>query len=186
MVSLAALWLPILLSAVIVFIASAIIWTVLPYHRTDHGPISEEDGVMTALRERGVGPGMYVFPWASSAKEAGTDEYKAKVREGPVGILRVKTAESQLSMGPQLVKSFVFYLGVGLFVAYIASRTIPAGEEYMKVFQITSTVTFMTYAGAYFQEGIWFGLRWSAVWKNVFDALVYGLLTAGVFGWLWP
>ena len=48
MVSVTALWLPILLSAVIVFVASSIIHMVLPFHRKDYRPVPSEDGVMDA------------------------------------------------------------------------------------------------------------------------------------------
>ena len=33
---------------------------------------------------------------------------------------------------------------------------------------------------------IWMGKPWSVAWKEVFDGLLYGLVTAGAFGWLWP
>ena len=45
MVSISALWLPILLSAVIVFVASSIIHMVLPVHRGDYRKLPEEDRV---------------------------------------------------------------------------------------------------------------------------------------------
>src|SRR6266851_8791731 len=43
MVSLSALWLPIVLSAVIVFVASSIMYMLLPYHRSDYRKLPEED-----------------------------------------------------------------------------------------------------------------------------------------------
>jgi hypothetical protein len=35
-------------------------------------------------------------------------------------------------------------------------------------------------------DSIWFFRHWSTSLKNVFDGLIYALLTGGVYGWLWP
>ena len=53
MVSLADLWLPILLSAVLVFVASSLIHMVLGWHRHDFKKFGAEDAVMDALRLTG-------------------------------------------------------------------------------------------------------------------------------------
>lgn len=184
MVSLAALWLPIVLSAVLVFFVSAAVWMAMPHHKKDFSAVDDEDGVMDALRPH-VRPGMYYFPFGTGA-ELKTEEYQAKVRKGPVGILRVRDAESTINMGGALVKSLALYLTIGLFVAYIASRTLPIGTDYLTVFQITGTVAFMAHGFVGFQESIWFGLPGSVAFKHALDGLAYALLTAGVFGWLWP
>ena len=65
MVSLADLWLPILLSAVLVFVASSLIHMVLGWHRHDFKKLAAEDAVMDALRPFNLGPGNYVAPWAA-------------------------------------------------------------------------------------------------------------------------
>jgi hypothetical protein len=35
-------------------------------------------------------------------------------------------------------------------------------------------------------NSIWRGQSWGTTWKHVADGLVYALVTAGTFGWLWP
>jgi hypothetical protein len=44
----------------------------------------------------------------------------------------------------------------------------------------------MAYGLGHFQTAIWYRRSCSTTLKDVFDGLVYGLLTAGTFGWLWP
>ena len=75
---------------------------------------------------------------------------------------------------------------VGIVVAYLAGRTLAAGAEYLAVFRVAGTVSFVAYAGALFPASIWFGTPWSQTWKSVGDALVYALLTGGAFGAFWP
>ncbi len=53
MVYVTALWLPILLSTVLVFIASSIIHIVLPYHRSDHKKLPNEEKLLEAMRNGG-------------------------------------------------------------------------------------------------------------------------------------
>lgn len=185
MVSLAALWLPIVLSAVVVFVASAAVWMVMPHHKNDFSRVGDEDAVMDALRPHVAGPGMYTFPWATGS-DMGSESYKEKVRKGPVGILKVRSAESALSMSGAMAKSFLLYLAIGVFVAYLASRTLPIGTEYLTVFQVTGTAAFMAHGFIGFQESIWFALPGRVAFKHALDGLLYALLTAGIFGWLWP
>ena len=90
------------------------------------------------------------------------------------------------SMGKNMVISLIFYLVVGIFVAYLASRFLSIGTEYLTVFRLTGTVAFVAYGMGIIPDAIWFGRPWGAVVKNLLDALLYALLTAGVFGWLWP
>jgi hypothetical protein len=69
MVALSALWLPILLSAVVVFIASSIMHAVLTYHRSDCHQLPEEDKLLAALRAAGLQRGLYMFPYSRDPKE---------------------------------------------------------------------------------------------------------------------
>ena len=89
MVSILSLWLPILLSAVFVFVASSIIHMVLTYHRTDQGPVPDEANVMDALRPFNLSPGDYAMPCATDTKAMGTPEFIEKAKQGPVAFLTV-------------------------------------------------------------------------------------------------
>lgn len=185
MVTIVSLWLAILLSGVIVWIVSAVIWTVLPYHKSDFNKLPDEDAALQALKRQSIEPGQYNIPHASARSEMNTPEFRKKLEEGPVGFLTVQSRGIP-KMGKSMVLAFIYYLLVGVVVAYVASRTLAPGTEYLTVFRLTGTVSWLAYGAAYFPDAIWFGRPWSAVGKNLFDALIYGLLTAGVFGWLWP
>jgi hypothetical protein len=185
MVSLSALWLPIVVSAVIVFIVSSILHMVLPYHRSDFSRLPHEDEIRAALRSAAVKPGAYMFPFCGEMKEMGSPEQKAKFEQGPVGMLTV-LPNGMPAMPKYLAQWFVYSLVIGLFAAYLASRTLAPGTHYLQVFRVVGCTTFLAYAGASGADSIWRGVRWSTTFKNLFDGLVYGLMTAGVFGWLWP
>lgn len=185
MVTLASLWLPILLGAVFVFIASSVFHLLLTYHWNDFGPVPKQDDVQAALRPFAIPPGDYMLPKPATPKEMKTPEFQDKWNKGPKLVMTVFPA-GPATMGKQLVQWFVFCIVVGLFAAYVASRTLDPGTEYLQVFGVTGTVAFCGYGLALVQASIWMGRRWSTTPKSVADALVYGLLTAGAFGAFWP
>jgi len=185
MISIAALWLPILLSAVFVFIISSIIHTVLSYHKSDYGPLPSEDEIGEALRKFNIPPGDYVIPKPKNSADMKTEEYKAKLEKGPVSFMTIMPNES-LSMTGSLIQWFVYCLAIGVFAAYVAGRIYGPGADYLDIFRFVGTTSFLAYSLALFQDSIWFKRKWSTTIKFVFDGLIYALLTAGTFGWLWP
>jgi len=184
MAFLAALWLPIVLSAVIVFIASSIMHMVLPYHRSDYSQLPEEDKIRATLRAANLKRGLYVFPFCTH-ENMKSPALQEKYKEGPVGFLNIMPSGPP-AMPKFLVQWFVFCLLISFFTAYLTAHTIASGANYLVVFRVAGCAAFMAYGLARLSDGIWRGQRWSAVFKEVFDGLVYGLLTAGTFGWLWP
>ena len=184
MVSLSALWLPILLSAVIVFIASSIIHMVLPYHRNNYRPLPDEDKVTAVLRAAGLTPGLYHFPFCTH-KEMKSPATQEKFKQGPVGLLTVFPSGPP-AMPKFLGMWFAFCLLIGLFVAYLAAHTVAPGAPYLGVFRVVGTAAFLAYGLGILSNGIWKGLPWAVVLKEAFDGLIYSLLTAGTFGYLWP
>lgn len=185
MVSLFDLWLPILLSAVGVFIASSILHMVLKFwHIPDYKGFPNEVEVAAAIRKGGAAPGIYMLPYCSM-ENANTPETKQKFAEGPVGIafLREKGA---VNMGITLAQWFVFTLIVSLFAAYIAAATMAGDTAEMQVFRVVGTVAFMAYAFGAIPYGIWWGQPWGALFKDVVDGLIYGAITGALFAWLWP
>ncbi len=185
MVGVTALWLPIVLSAVIVFFASFVIHMVLKYHWGDWTKLPSEEALMEAMRKAGVGPGNYAFPRAADMKEMQSEAFIEKCRKGPVGLVAVLPSGPP-AMGKNLVQWFIFSLVAGVFAAYVAGRTLAPGTDYLQVFRITGTTAFLAYAGCEPVASIWKGAKWSTTIKHVFDGLIYALLTAGCFGWLWP
>lgn len=185
MVSIASLWLPILLSAVAVFIASSIIHMLLPYHRNNMAQVPNEDKFRDSHRELEILPGEYMFPHACSAKDMETEEYNKKLSEGPVGIL-VQLPNEPWPMGKSLIQWFIYSLLMGVFAGYIAVNSLQVGANYLEVMQMAGAAAFGGYALGHFQNSIWWFRAWSTTFKFIFDGLVYALLTGGVFGWLWP
>ena len=183
MVSLTALWLPILLSAVLVFVASSIIHMALRWHSSDFKRFPNEDGVMDALRPFNLPPADYVAPLPESMAHMSSPEFKAKQARGPSFALTILV---NTSIGRNLVKWFLYSIVIGVFAAYVASLTLPAGAPYMTVFRVTSTVTFAAYALALWQSWIWYSRGLGYTVRTTIDGLIYALLTGGVFGWLWP
>jgi hypothetical protein len=184
MVLLSALWLPIVLSAVIVFVASSIMHMVLPYHRGDYQKIPDEDKVLPALRAAGPKRGLYIFPFADHSTMK-SPEVMEKYKQGPVGMMTI------FPSGPPVMPKFLglwfgYCLIVGFFVAYLAAHTVAPGAYYLRVFRVVGTAAFLAYGLGHISDGIWKGQTWSFVIKEVIDGLVYALLTAGTFGWLWP
>ena len=75
---------------------------------------------------------------------------------------------------------------VSFFAAYIAGRAVGPGADYLTVFRFVGSTAFMGYSFALPQNSIWYKRNWGMTLKSMFDGLVYGLLTAGTFAWLWP
>ncbi|MGH9869092.1 MAG: hypothetical protein ACREAA_13120 [Candidatus Polarisedimenticolia bacterium] len=183
MVTLGMLWLPILVSAVVVFVASFVMWMVMPHHKSDWRKLPDESGVSAAL---GKAPaGMYMIPYCDDAAKMKDQAFMKRYEEGPTGTILLRR-RGPASMNGQLAMSFFYNLVVSFFVAYLASRTRPAGSESLEVFRVVGAATLLAYAGALFYPAIWMNRPWRVVAKDSMDALVYALLTAGVFGWLWP
>jgi hypothetical protein len=183
MVPLLGLWIPVLVSAVVVFFASSIIHMALKYHRKDFLGLPQEDAIRSALK--GTARGQYMFPYCDDMKEMRSETMQKKFTEGPVGIITLRDP-GMINMGPMLTQWLIYCLLISFFCAYIAHATIAVGTEYLKVFQVVGTVAWLGYGGSCISQGIWQSRPWKTVTKDVFDGLVYGLLTAGVFGWLWP
>ena len=185
MAFLTELWLAILLSAVFVFIVSSVIHMVIPFHKGDYKKMKNEDAVLESMRANGVEPGQYMFPCAGSMKAMGTPEMKAKLEKGPVGWFTV-LPPGGYNMGKSLAGWFVYSLIVGVLVAYVGWHALGPDAAYLAVFQITGAAAVLGYAIGVFNDSIWKGAPWSTTGKFIIDGVIYALVTAGTFGWLWP
>ena len=187
MVSLMSLVIPIVVSSVLVFLASFVIHMVLAYHRTDlHKlPDQQEDQVLDALRRLNLPPGEYAVPHPGGPERMKDPAFVAKMTKGPLVFLTLSPGAPP-TMGSNLILWFLYTIVVGTFAAYLTSRAVAPGGDYLMVFRFVGTTAFMGYSLALLHESIWYKRPWSRTFKSVFDGLVYALLTAGVFGWLWP
>ena len=185
MVPVLSLWLPILLSAVVVFVLSSVIHMLLPYHRRDYSPVPNEASVQDALRPFNLPPGDYVLPCPADFAGMRAPEYQERARKGPVAFLTV-LPNGVPGMSKELVLWFIYSIVVGIFVAYVAGRALGPGAHYLSVFRFAGVTALLGYGLALWQDTIWYHRRWTTSLKSTFDALLYALFTAGVFGWLWP
>jgi hypothetical protein len=180
-----SLWLGILLSAVAVFLVSSLIHMVSPWHKGDYAKVPDEDKLREAMRSLAIPPGDYMVPCPASRQEAGSAEFREKFQKGPVMIFTLLPG-GRMSMGSNLVMWFVYSLVVGLFAAYIASRTLPPGAAFLPVVQFAGTTAFLGYSAALWQMSIWYRRSWKTTLKATVDGFVYAIVTGAILAWLWP
>ncbi len=175
------LWLPIVVSGVVLFFASWLAWMVLPHHKKEWTGMANEDAVTSEIRKVGVAPGQYVFPFASCAANMGTPEHKAKMQAGPNGSLIVWNGPC--NMGVNMFCTVLFFLVVSFVIAYLAAMVIAPGADRWFVFRFVGTAGILTYGAANILNGIWFGRK---MFADILDGIAYGLITGAIFAALWP
>jgi hypothetical protein len=185
MIFLDQLWIPIILSALLVFGASSLIHMVLKWHNSDYLKFRNEDEVRAAIRATNPVPGQYILPHFPDMKDMQRPEAQQKYKEGPIGFLFLK-ASGVPRMGASLGFWFLLNVVIAFLAAYLASRTLPTGASFLQVCRVVGTVSFLAYAGGSVQSGIWMGKPWRSVAKEIADGIIYGAVSAAVFGWLWP
>src|SRR3954470_2071147 len=173
MVSIPELWLPIILSAVAVFVASSIIHMVLPYHRSDYKQLPDEANLLAAIRAAAPSRGLYTFPHCTH-KNMKSPEVLEKFRQGPVGHLTVMPS-GQPNMAKFLGLWFIYCLIISVFVGYLTGRTLPAGVAHRSVLHLGAAAAFLAYGVSQMANGIWKGQMWSTVMKEVIDGIIYSV-----------
>lgn len=184
-VSLTSLWLPILLATVAAWIASILIHLLLKLHDNDYQPLSNEDEVATAIRNGQPTKGIHNIPFSVDMKELANETMQAKFKKGPVAFVTIFD-NGLPAMGKLVLQQVLYFLFGMILIGYCASLAIAPNADYLVVFRVVSAIGFLTFGWALIPMSIWYGHLWSTTMKYLFDALVYGLLAAGVFAWLWP
>jgi len=185
MTGLSSLVVPILFSSVIVFIASAIIHMAPLWHRNDFPQLPDESKARAAIGALQVPPGEYMLPRCKSSAELRSPEFLQKMAEGPVWVITVRP-NGNWGMGKSLLQWFLHIVVVAIFAGYVAAIALPPGTHYLTVFRVVGTVAFMAFSLGLAHDSIWYARKWSTTLKLAFDGLIYALLLAGTFGWLWP
>lgn len=186
MTPLHSLWLPTVLSSVVVFVASAFVHMALQWwHRSDYGKVPQEDTVMDLLRPIAIPPGDYMVPSCTGSAEMRTPEFKAKMMKGPVMMLTVVPA-GPIRMGKSLFLWFVYLVVISHIAAYLAAHVLPFGAGHRAVFRVVGVTAFLGYSAAICQMAIWYQRSWLTTAKTIVDGLLYAALTAGIFACLWP
>ena len=183
MAFLAQLWLPIVVSAVMVFVISAATHMLVPARADEWGHLTRQDAIQEALR--GVDPGLYMVPTPADKAKRMTPEAMKRWAEGPAALVTLLPA-GPINMGRNLGLSFLTNLVVSALVAYVAFHTLGYAAHYRAVFRVVGTIGFLAYATGSLYEGIWYWKPWRSLAMTATDALLFGLAMAGTFGWLWP
>jgi hypothetical protein len=185
MVSLADLWMPIVLAAVLMFVVSSLIHMVLKWHNSEYHGLANEDQVRAAIRSSNPAPGLYLIPYCADHKDLKKPEMLQKFTEGPIGFLTLRKP-GMPSMGAPLAQWFALNLVIAIAAGYLASRTLPFGAGFLTVCRLVGTVVFLAYAGGSISQAIWMGKPWNSAAKELLDSFLYGLVSALAFAWLWP
>jgi hypothetical protein len=178
---LTALWLPIVVSSIVLFVASAVAWMFMPHHRKDYAKLANEEKFMSQLRDLNAPVGRFMFPYCTH-QEASNPEMKRKFKEGPSGTL---TILGNVNMGLNMACTFVFFLLANACLAYLCWTALPPGSDasFLRVFRIAATAGILTFTAAAIPNDIWFK-RPSCT--NIVDGIVYGLILGLIFAALWP
>ena len=156
------LWLPCVVSAVAVFIASALAHMVLKYHKADYKGLPNEEAFAEPMRKMGLTPGLYVHPYCSDPSQMKDPAVLARYEKGPVALISV-LPNGAPRMGMHLTQWF------GLMVM-----------------RITGTVAFAGYVLGNLQDMIWKGQPVGNTVRGVIDGVLYAVVTGLVFRLLWP
>lgn len=184
-ISLLQLWAPILLGTVLAWIASSLIHLVLKYHDSDYKKLANEDEVMEAVGKGSPALGVHTFPYCVDMSQMKDQAMQAKFNRGPVGFVTIFPS-GMPPMGKLIAQQILYFLFGCILIAYCATLALTPGASYLEVFRFVAAVGFLGFGWAQIPFAIWYGHLWSTSAKYLLDALIYGLVVAGCFAWLWP
>ncbi len=184
-VGLVELWMPILSGTFLAWIASALIHMVLKYHNSDYKQLSNEEEVAAALGKGTPSPGIHSIPHCVDMSKMGEPAMQAKFTNGPVAFVTV-FPKGMPPMGKLIGQQILYFLVGAILIGYCATLALAPGADYMTVFRFVASVGFLAFGWAVIPFSIWYGHLWSTGAKYLLDALIYGLVMAGAFAWLWP
>ncbi len=179
--SVLSLWAPVLVSAVLVWLAGAVIWMLMPWHKRDYAETPHEESVRGALK--GAPPGAYMIPFVLDPSTLEEPDVRQKYVDGPRAFITVLPNGVPV-MGSKLIQIFIFDLVVAAFAAFFVAGVLTGEATYFDVFIPAAVAAFGAHGLAVVQESVWFGRPWVLTVKSLLDAAIYGLLTGGAFGWL--
>ena len=180
------LWLPIIVSTIVVFVVSALAWMVFPHHKADVKTLPDEKALMDHLEQANIPCGTYMWPGCGSGEDMKSPQFKARFEAGPWGSMNILAR--QPNFGLNLLLVFIFYVVVSIFVGYITSLARPFGEAFtfMEIFRVAGATAVLGYCAGSIPNAIFFGKPCRFVLTDFIDNLVYALLTGAIFAWLWP
>ena len=183
-VSLASLWLPILVSTVAVFFVSSLAWMVLPHHQKDINAIADEKAWFEHLKQHDLPPGTYMWPGCASQEKTKSPEFQTRYSAGPWGSINILPGKPNFARNLACV--FLIYLIVSMFVGYITAEARYAAAGFFSVFQVAAATAVLAYCAGSIPGAVFMGKPGRFMATDFIDGLVYGLLTGVVFALLWP
>ena len=180
-----SLWIPVLVSAVVVFVTSSVMHMVLKYHKSDYLQLPNEDAVRETIGKGRLAPGLYVTPYCSDMKQMSEPATKAKYDQGPVAHMTI-LPNGLPNMSKYLGLWFAYSVLVSFVTAYVARQTLLPGADGFLVMRVTGTVAFAAYGVSVMSDSIWKGQPWMVTAKFMLDGAIYSVLTALTFRLLWP
>jgi hypothetical protein len=180
-----SLWMPVLASAIAVFVVSSIMHMLLKYHRADIKKLPNEDAVRDVLGKSGAAPGVYMTPYCADPSEMKQPAMQEKYVKGPIALITVMP-NGMVNMPKHLGLWFFFSFIVSFSAAYVARHTLHPGADGLLVARMTGAVAFCAYGWGNMVDSIWRGQPWSNAVRAMIDGFVYSLVTGGVFWVLWP
>ncbi len=188
MVALSELWLVILIATVCVFFASSIMWMLMPHHKKDIQFLEDnEDGYIDAVKSLAIKPGMYMYPGCDHSKSK-SDERKTELKErwdaGPWGVLTVYDGKPNFAMN--LIKTFIAFLIITTFVAYITGIGVQPGADYLHVFRVAGATAVLGHCMGGLCGSFFMGKPTRFIITDFIDGVVYALVTAGIIASMWP
>lgn len=183
-VTLIDLWLPVLLASIAVFVASAVIWMLLPHHKADIRFMPNEDAFTGAIGPLNIQPGLYMYPNCQDPKDFKSEDFKKRFEQGPWGVITVFPKQPSFAMN--LLRTYLSYLAITAVIAYIASLGLGRDAAYMQVFQISASAGILGYCMGGLANDFFLGKPTRFIITSFIDGIFFALITAGIFASMWP
>jgi hypothetical protein len=178
-----SLWLPVVVSAVAVWLASSIVHMVLKYHKADYKSLGNEAAAAEALK--GAAPGVYPVPYCADPSQMKDPAMQKRYQDGPVGLLTI-IPNGPPNMGKYLGLWFVFCFLISFTAGYLARHLLQADSPALEIMRLTGALAFVGYGYGHIMDSIWKGQPWSNTVRGLIDAAIYAIVTGLVFRYLWP
>jgi hypothetical protein len=117
MVSLAELWMVVLLAGVLCWFASASIHMFIKYHNADYQVLSNEPEVSAALVASSPKPALYTMPYCLDMQAMSEQPMQKKFDDGPVAMITVMP-NGMPPMSKLLSQQIVFFIIGSLLIAF--------------------------------------------------------------------